>query len=205
MIKKIILLGYLFVIISCGDSSNDIYKAQSGEYASPKGNFIIKFPVKPNYGVINNQIGLEKFKLNLFTVALGANKTFSLEYVDYPKDLFNDKPAHQIFKETISGLKNRMGDVFYLASNEEIVQHGITGRKFILSFKEEYIERGARGHIEGRLFKINNRIYTLLFKGLNNDHVKPFMDSFRLLKKESEGGSIISSVDIDIRNTLVVI
>lgn len=190
MIKKLILIGCcIFFIVSCGNNANDIYKTQGGEYASQKGNFIIKFPVKPNYGVINNQIGLEKFKLNLFTIALGANKTFSLEYVDYPKGLFNNKSNNRIFNETISGLKNRMGDIFYIESNDDIIQHGIAGRKFILTFKEDYLKKGARGHIEGRLFKINNRIYILLFKGLNNDHVQPFMDSFRLLKNEKKQDS----------------
>ena len=182
MIKKLILLFSIIMFISCGNENDDIYKTKSKEYASKSGNFIIKFPTKPNYSLIENQIGLDKFHINLIRSTLGINKIFSLEYTDYPEYLLKSKTDEQLFDQVIENYSNKMTESFKLKQQKPIEQHGIKGRYFVFTLKESAIDQGVFGHIEGKIFRKGLRIYTVTYLGVNDKHTDEFINSFRFLK-----------------------
>jgi len=176
-------LIFLVFFISCGnDSKNDIYKTKSGEFASVKGNFIAKFPTKPNLSVIDNKIGLDEFKINLFRGNLGPNKVFSVEYTDYPEYMLKSTTDEQLFSQRIINLANKMDKSFRLEFQESIEQHGLKGKYFVLELKQSEIDRGIKGYFEGKMFRNGNRVYTIAYFGHSDKNVDLFMNSFRLIK-----------------------
>tara|TARA_R110002073_G_scaffold138424_1_gene288022 strand:- start:5215 stop:5517 length:303 start_codon:yes stop_codon:yes gene_type:complete len=80
LMRKVLLSFFAFLtIFSCGNESTDnIYKTKSGEYASKPGNFIADFPTEPKHSAIDNQIGLDKFQIHLFRSTLDQIKYFQL-------------------------------------------------------------------------------------------------------------------------------
>ena len=172
----------LITFISCGNENDDIYKTKSGEFASISGNFIADFPTKPNYSSIDNQIGLDKFQLHLFRSTLGSNKIFSIEYNDYPEHMIKSMTDEQFYSQGVTNFSNKMAEAFELEFQKPIEQHGIKGQYFVLNLKQSAVNKGIKGHIEGKLFRNGNRVYTVTYIGRNDQNTDPFMNSFRLIK-----------------------
>lgn len=183
MTKQLALIIIILTFISCGNKTNKtIYKTKTGEYASKTGNFIADFPAEPNYSAIDNQIGLDKFKIHLFRLALSQNKLFSVEYYDYPKHMMKSISDEQIYSQGITNFSNKMSDTFKLEFQEPIEQHGLKGQYFVLNLNQNAIDKGIEGHIQGKLFRKGNRIYTVSYIGKEDKNIDDFMKSFRLIQ-----------------------
>lgn len=183
MIKKVTLYLIFLMFIACGGKTNEsVYETKSGEYASQTGNFIAKFPVEPTYTAIDNQIGLDKFQIHLFRSTLGPNKIFSIEYNDYPEHMIKSMTDEQVYSQGITNFSNKMSEAFYLDFQEPIEQHGLNGQYFVLNLKQSALDKGIEGHIQGKLFRKGNRVYTVTYMGRDDKTVDSFMKSFRLIK-----------------------
>ncbi len=182
MNKTLLLILTILILISCGNSSNDIYKTKSGEYASKSGNFIVKFPTKPDLTIIDNKIGLDEFQIHLFRTALGPNKIFTVEYVDYPEYLLKSSSDEQIFTQGITNLANKMSESFELEFQESVEQHGLNGKYFVFRLNQIVIKKGTKGYLEGKIFRDKNRVYTITYFGHSDKNVDSFMESFRMIK-----------------------
>ena len=171
-----------FAFVSCGSNSDDdVYKIKSGEFASRVGGFAAAFPTEPSHTVIENQIGLDKFQLHLFRSTLGAPKNFNVEFYDYPEKLLKGLTDEQLYEQAVKNLSSRMSESFILEHQEPIVQHGLKGVAFQLEWKENATNKDR--FILGRIFLEGSRYYVVTYVGVNDEHVDPFMDSFRLLKQ----------------------
>jgi len=183
MTKKILLILTIFVFISCGkNEADDIYKTKGGEYASKTGNFVADFPTEPNHTAIDNQIGLDKFKIHLYRSTLGPKKIFNIEYNDYPEHMIKSMSNEQLYNQGVTNYANKMAESFNLQYQEPIEQHGLSGQKFQLELNDNAKNKGLDGFILGRLFRQGNRVYTVTYIGVNDKNVSSFVDSFRLLK-----------------------
>ncbi len=183
MIKNLLLILTILAFLSCGNESDEmIYKTKNGEFASQPGNFIADFPTKPNYSTIDNQIGLDKFQIHLFRSTLGSKKIFSVEYSNYPEHMIKSMTDEQIYSQGVANFSNKMAEAFKLDFQKPIKQHGLNGQYFVLNLKQNAIEKGIKGHIQGKLFRKGNRVYTITYIGQNDKNIDPFMESFRLIK-----------------------
>tara|TARA_R110002096_G_scaffold435103_1_gene659356 strand:- start:769 stop:1320 length:552 start_codon:yes stop_codon:yes gene_type:complete len=183
MTKNLLLILAILTLTSCQSQTNEtIYKTKSGEYASKTGNFIAAFPTEPNYTAIDNQIGLDKFQLHLFSATLGPNKRFSIEYLDYPEHMIKSMSDEQIYTQGVTNYSNKAAVSFNLEFQEPTEQHGLKGQYFVLNLKQSELDKGIRGHIQGKLFRKENRVYTITYMGLDDKNVDKFMESFRLIK-----------------------
>lgn len=181
MIRTIIIFLVLVTTVACGDKSNDIYKTKTGAFASQSGNFMANFPSKPSYTSIDNQIGLDKFQIHLFRSSLGKQSIFSIEFTDYPEFMIKSLTDEQLYDQGVSNFSNKVEASFDLHFQEPIVQHGLNGRAFQLEPNATVKNRGLDGFIMGRIFRQENRVYTVTYMGLDNKHVGTFLDSFKLL------------------------
>ncbi|MDT0559173.1 hypothetical protein RM697_10960 [Ichthyenterobacterium sp. W332] len=182
MTRSLILILTILTVLSCGNESDKmIYKTQGGEFASKPGNFIANFPTKPNHSAIDNQIGLDKFKIHVFRSTLGPNKIFSIEYLDYPEHMIKSMTNEQIYAQGVTNFSNKMAETFQLEFQEPIKQHGMNGHYFLLELKQNQIDQGIKGHIQGKLFRNGNRVYTITFMGQDDKNIDIFMKSFRLI------------------------
>lgn len=182
MIKNLLSTFVLILIVFCsGETDKQIYETQGGEFASQPGNFIADFPTKPQYSSIDNQIGLDKFKIHLFRNNLGPNKIFSIEYYDYPEHMINGLTNAQLYAQGVTNYANKMSESFKLEFQESIEQHGLDGQYFVLNLKQNAINKGINGHIQGKLFRVGTRVYTVTYMGAYDRNIGSFMDSFRLL------------------------
>lgn len=183
MLRKSLLIFTILTFVSCVNNANEnIYKTKYGEYATKSGNFIADFPAKPSYSSIDNQIGLDKFQIHLFRSSLGSNKRFSVEYNDYPEHMIKSMTNKQLYSQTVTGFSNKMAEAFKLEFQEPIEQHGLKGHYFVLNLKQSVLDKGIRGHIQGKLFRKGNRVYTVTYVGLDDKNVDSFMKSFRLIE-----------------------
>ncbi len=185
MKNNLLFIFALIIFSSCGNDPNHfVYKTKSGEYASKPGNFIADFPIGPKHSAIDNQIGLDKFQMHLFRSTLGPNKNFSIEYVDYPEHMITSMTDEQIYSQGVTNYANKVSESFQLESLESIEQHGLKGQYFVLTLKQSAIDKGAKGYIEGKLFRNGNRVYTITYLGHNDNNTGAFMKSFRLINKD---------------------
>ena len=183
MTKNLFLIFTILTFVSCGDESDKmIYKTESGEFASKSGNFIANFPIKPSYTAIDNQIGLDKFQIHLFRSTLGRDRIFSIEFYDYPEYMIKSMTDEQLYSQAVTNYSNKMAEEFKLEYQKPIEQHRIKGQYFVLNLKQSALDKGIKGHIQGKLFRKGNRVYTVTYIGLNDRNINPFMESFRLIK-----------------------
>ena len=182
MAKQLFLIFTILTFVSCSNTDENIHKTKSGEFASKTGNFIAKFPTKPSYSTIDNQVGLDKFQIHLFRSTLGANKIFSIEYVDYPDYMIKSMTDDQIYSQGVINFSNKMSETFELEFQKPIEQHGLKGLYFVLNIKQVLLDKGVKGHIQGKIFRKENRVYTIAYLGEDDKNIDPFMTSFRLIK-----------------------
>ena len=183
MIKKIFLICGFIALLSCGNNnSDDIYITKIGEYASKTGNFIAEFPTEPNHSSIDNQIGLDKFKIHNIKSSLGPKNFFTVEYVDYPEYIIKSMSDEQIFEQSINAVANKLAGNFVLQNQKTIEQNGLTGKAFQLESTDVAKSKGYDAFVLGRLFRNGNRIYTVSYAGVNDERAGTFVNSFRLIK-----------------------
>ncbi len=175
--KITLILFTSILFISCA-SDSDIYKTKSGEYGSREGKFIVKFPSEPKSSTIDNQIGLDKFQINLYRSTFGVQEVYSVEYTDYPEYAFASKPDAEVLEEMVQSMSNKLGSEFELAAIRETEGHDPVGRRFLYETRGEVDP--DKPYIIGKVFKKGNRIYTVTFSGKDNNRVAGFIDSFRI-------------------------
>ena len=88
----------------------------------------------------------------------------------------------QFYKQGVANFTNKMAESFKLEFQESIEQHGLKGQYFVLNLNQRALNKGIKGHIQGKLFRKGNRVYTVTYLGLNDKNTDTFMKSFRLIK-----------------------
>ena len=88
----------------------------------------------------------------------------------------------QLFSQGASNYVNKMSDNFILQSQGPIEQNGLNGHAFQLELNENARKKGLDGFIMGRLFRNENRVYTVTYIGVDDKNVGNFINSFRLIK-----------------------
>lgn len=146
MKKHLILFLTFLTLVSCGNEASDtIYKTKLGEYASRPGNFIAAFPTEPKHSVIDNQLGLDKFQIHLFTSTLGPNKRFTIEYVDLPEHMVASLTDEQYYDQGVANFSAKMAASFDFDFQEPVEQQGLTGRYFVLRLNQNTKDKGIKG------------------------------------------------------------
>ena len=88
----------------------------------------------------------------------------------------------QLYSQGVTNYSNKVAETFKLEFQKPIEQHGIKGQYFVLNLKQSALDKGIKGHIQGKLFRKGNRVYTVTYVGLNDRNINPFMESFRLIE-----------------------
>ena len=173
----------IFATFSCGQfENNDIYKTKGEEYASKKGNFVADFPIEPNHTAIDNQIGLDKFEIHLYRSAFAGRKIFNVEYNDYPTHMLKSLTTEELYNQAVNNFAYKVADNFDLIYQKSIEQNGLQGQAFQLELNDNAKKKGHDGFIMGRIFKDENRVYTVTYMGIDDNRVGSFLESFRLLR-----------------------
>jgi len=182
----LIFLLIIFTLNSCQSQKKDkteMYKTESGEYASEIGNFIIKFPMKPNLKIIDNQIGMDKYKIYYYRTIVGQNMLYAAGYIDFPEHIIESWDKGDWYNQSLKTLEAQYGGDFKLTKQVPTEQHNLKGQYFEFSLNPNAnIPKGVKGGIKGKMFFIKNRTYTITYLGENQELVEPFLNSFRLIK-----------------------
>ncbi|WP_055446220.1 hypothetical protein [Lacinutrix mariniflava] len=184
----LIILLTIFTLNSCQSQSKDkteMYKTESDEYASESGNFIIDFPMKPKLQVIDNQIGMDKYKIHNYQVVAGQQMIYMAEYIDFPEYIMKSESwsKEQAYNQILKTLEAKYGGVFKLTKQEPTEQHNLNGQYFEFSLNPNAnVPRGLKGGIKGKIFFVGNRSYQIMYLGEEQVLIEQFLNSFRLIK-----------------------
>lgn len=182
----LVILLTIFTLNSCQSQLKDkteMYKTESGEYVSESGNFIIDFPMKPTLRVIDNQIGMDKYKIYNYQAVAGQQMIYMAEYIDFPKYVMESWDKDQAYDQILKTLEAKYGGVFKLTKKESTEQHSLNGIYFEYSLNPETnVPRGVKGGIKGKIFLIGNRSYQLTYLGEEQELIDKYLNSFRLIK-----------------------
>jgi hypothetical protein len=186
--KKIILLLTILTLNLCQSQTKgktEMYKTESGEYASESGNFIIKFPMQPTLTVraIDNQIGMGTYKIYYYQANAGQQMIYGAEYIDFPESVIKAMGEEKAYNQILKTLKAKYGEAFILTKEEPTETHNLKGHYFEFSLNPEAnIPDGVEGAVKGKIIFIKNRAYTITYLGKNQELVEPYFNSFRLIK-----------------------
>jgi hypothetical protein len=168
------------LLSSCNNENQiNLTKDSEGFYTSKLGNFKIKFPASPVPNVIDNQIGLDKFKIHHYRAVKSKNEIFTLEFIDLPDNILSSiSDEANYYESAINNLSNLYRSKgFELDSKKDILHKGLKGIEFRFN--------GSMGSIIGRLFKVDKTTYTISFMGQpTTSEIENYMNSFELLNKE---------------------
>lgn len=182
----LIILLTIFTLNSCQSQSKDkteMYKTESGEYASKSGNFIIDFPMKPTLRVIDNQIGMDEYKIYNYQAVAGQQMIYMAEYIDFPKYIIESWDKEQLYEQILKTLEAKYGGVFKLTKKEPTEQYSLKGIYFEYSLNPNAnVPRGVKGGIKGKIFFVGNRSYQLTYLGEEQELIEKYLNSFRLIK-----------------------
>ncbi|WP_179319771.1 hypothetical protein [Winogradskyella helgolandensis] len=184
--KLLILVLTLFSLNACQSQTKDkteMYETESKEYASESGNFIIDFPMKPTLRVIDNQIGMDKYKIYNYQAVAGQQMIYMAEYIDFPEYIIESWDKEQLYSQILNTLEAKYRGVFKLTKKEPIEQHNLRGIYFEYSLNPDAnIPRGVKGAIKGAIYFVGNRSYQLTYLGEEQELIEKFLSSFRLIK-----------------------
>ena len=182
----LIILLTIFTLNSCQSQSNDkteMYKTESGEYASESGNFIIYFPMKPTLRVIDNQIGMDKYKIYNYMAVAGKQMIYVAEYIDFPEYVMESWDKDQAYSQILKTLEAKYGGVFKLTKKESTEQNNLKGVYFEYSLNPDAnVPKGVNDGIKGKIFFVGNRSYQLTYLGEEQELTEKYLNSFRLIK-----------------------
>ena len=182
----LIILLTIFTLNSCQSQSKDkteMYKTESGEYASESGNFIIDFPMKPRLQVIDNQIGTDKYKIFNYQAVAGQQMIYMAEYIDFPEYVMESWDKDQAYQQILKTTEAKYGGVFKLTKQEPTEQHNLKGIYYEFSLNPDAnVPRGVKGGIKGKIFFVGNRSYQLTYLGEEQELIETYLNSFRLIK-----------------------
>ena len=179
--KKTLKIAFLFLSIQlgftgCGGEKTSFTKDADGYYNSNISNFKIKFPVQPSTKVIDNQVGLEKFKIYFYQAVKEKDELYNLEYIELPTALAASSKQQNYLELVLTNLSNiyrRKG--FNLTSKKEITYQNTKG----LEFRYD----GVMGSVIGRFFNINDKTYTMTFMGHpRTSEINAYFDSFQIVE-----------------------
>jgi len=154
----LIILMTVFTLNSCQSQTKDkteMYKTESEEYVSESGNFIIDFPIKPTLKVIDNQIGMDKYKIYNYQAVTGQQMIYTAEYIDFPAYIMESESwtKEQAYNQILKTLEAKYGGVFKLTKQESTEQHNLNGEYFEFSLNPDAnVPRGVKGGIKGKIF-----------------------------------------------------
>ena len=190
MKKTLIFILTIGLLNSCKSEpkeKTEMYKTESGEYASESGNFIVKFPIKPGLRVIDNQIGMDKYKIYNYQAITAKQQIYMAEYIDFPEYILASWEKDQAYNQILKTLEAKYAGVFKLTKQEPIEQHGLKGQYFEFSLNPNAnVPKGVNGGIKGKLFFVGNRSYQITYLGEDHLLIEPFLNSFRLKEQTHE-------------------
>lgn len=182
----LIILLTIFALNSCQSQPKDkteMYKTESGEYASESGNFIIDFPIKPKLQVIDNQIGTDKYKIYNYQAVAGQQMIYMAEYIDFPEYVIKSWDKDQAYQQILKTTEAKYGGVFKLTKQKPTEQHNLKGIYYEFSLNPDAnVPRGVKGGIKGKIFFVGNRSYQLTYLGEEQELIETYLNSFRLIK-----------------------
>ncbi|WP_188467121.1 hypothetical protein [Bizionia arctica] len=182
----LILLLTIFTLNSCQSQTKDktkMKKTESGEFYSESGNFIIDFPIKPTLRVIDNQIGMDKYKIYNYQAVAGQQMIYMAEYIDFPEYIIESWDKDQAYNQILKTLEAKYGGVFDLTKKEPTEQNNLNGIYFEFSLNPNAnVPKGMKGGIKGKVFFVGNRSYQLTYFGEEQELIENYLNSFRLLK-----------------------
>ncbi|GEM_PF-2186854 len=184
----LIILLAILTLNSCQSQSKEkteMYKTESGEYASESGNFIIDFPIKPRLQVIDNQMGTDKCKIYNYQAVAGQQMIYMAEYIDFPEYIMKSESwtKEQAYNQILKTLEAKYRGVFKLTKQEPTKQHNLEGIYFEYSLNPNAnVPRGVKGGIKGKIFFVGNRSYQLTYLGEEQELIDKYLNSFRLIK-----------------------
>ena len=173
----VLFLSLLTITISCDDSPNiALEKDADGFYRSSLGNFRIQFHTTPSAQVLDQQIGMEKFKVYSYQAFEDRRTGYKIEYIDIPEVLVEMTPAgftHEAMLNNLSFLFGKEG--LQLTSSSDVTYKDLKGLEFRFD--------GDQGSVIGRYFKIGNKTYTMYsFGQVHTEKINAFFNSFEILK-----------------------
>jgi len=175
-----------FILSSCQTRSKDeteMYKINSGEYASSSGNFVVKFPMKPTLKIIDSQVGTDQHKVYYYEAVMGAQRIYGAEYIDFPESVIKSWGKDQPYNQILKTLESQYKGVFILSKQKPVEQHGLKGQYFEFTLNPNAkVPQGVKGGIKGNIFFVKNRVYSVRYLGENQEQVEPFLKSFRLME-----------------------
>jgi len=147
--------------VGCGGSPNFT------EFSSPEGKFTILMPGTPEKKT-QDALGL---KLVMYGANV-RNGAYAAGYADIPPGTPVDLHG------AVDGIAK--GQAGKILSEKDVTVEGATAREF------EVESTKPKGHVAGRVFVINNRLYQIFAAGSNlrlaDADIQKFLDSFKLKK-----------------------
>ena len=139
--------------------------------------------MKPTLKIIDNQIGMDKYKIYYYQAVMGPQRIYGIEYIDFPEYIIKSWDEDQLYNQTLKTLEAKYNGVFKLSIQEPIEQHGLKGQFFEFSLNPNArVPKGLNGSIKGKIFFSESRAYTITYLGENQEQVEPFLKSFRLME-----------------------
>ena len=184
--NSLVILLTIFTLSSCQSQTKDkteIDQTESGEFSSESGNFIIDFPIKPTLRVIDNQIGMDKYKIYNYQAVAGQQMIYMAEYIDFPEYVMESWDKDQAYNQILKTLEAKYGGVFKLTKKEPTEQHSLKGIYYEYSLNPDAnVPREVKGGIKGKIFFVGNRSYQLTYLGEEQELIETYLNSFRLIK-----------------------
>ncbi len=163
----------------------EMHKTDSKEYSSESGNFIINFPIKPTLRVVDNQIGVDKYKIYNYQAVTGQQMIYMAEYIDFPSYIMESESwtKEQAYNQILKTLEAKYRGVFKLTKQEPTEQHNLKGQYFEFSLNPDAnVLKGTKGGVKGKIFFVGNRSYQITYIGEEQELIEPYLNSFRLIK-----------------------
>ena len=108
---------------------------------------------------------------------------YGAEYIDFPDYIIESWDTGDWYNQTLKTLEAKYGGIFKLTKQEPTEQHNLKGQYFEFSLNPDAdIPKGVESSIQGKIFFVENRAYTITYFGENQELIEPYLNSFRQLK-----------------------
>ena len=181
-VSSILSICVVLLFGSCADDKPDVFMTKSGLYGSLEGEFIAKFPSKPNVLVQKNSLGNVEFDGVNFISSVGIEHDYHVSYVDYPEVVLEGWEIEDLFDQSAE-IASKRSDIF-----DRLKKFPVESEEY--EKQADYIFRSSKPNVTSlmrmRLLKSDKRIYTVTFIAMRNipeqEEIDEFIDSFRIYK-----------------------
>ncbi|MDW7694344.1 hypothetical protein R9C00_06310 [Flammeovirgaceae bacterium SG7u.111] len=179
---QVVVIFLILIFQACSSDKPDVITTKSGLYGSKKGEFLIKFPEKPNVMIQENMLANQKFDAVTFLCSMGIEQKYVVSYVDFPPPFFNSIDIEQFFDQSAEAM-DRSSDYITMGSRTVGENDGFDKS---ITYKMFSPQTNINGHITMKMIKAGTRIYTIMYAAArnraSNEVVDEFVNSFKLYK-----------------------